>query len=229
MADGQTSSDGNRQTLADALLAAQKDMPAVEPDSTNPHFKSKFVSLGHLLSKVRPVLNRHGFTLVQAPTLDKEGRFVLRTRLIHKHGEVEFDSPLTPTKNDPQGQGSAITYMRRYALAAALAIADQEDDDGNAGSESAAPEPQANGRPPSLDAKRAEQIIAGFKALSLNFNDIGLLLGSCGIDGLRANSKQAVEERISSLTEDQATKLEAELDHRDAMQSVAAAEDAKHG
>lgn len=60
--------------------------------------------------------------------------------------------------------------------------------------------------------KRTEEIIAGFKALSLNFNEIGLLLGSCGIDGLRANSRQAVKERIASLTEDQATQLEAAID-----------------
>jgi hypothetical protein len=115
-------------TLAAALLAAQEEIPAVEPDQTNPHFKSKFVSLGNLIAKTKPILNRHKLVLMQAPALDAEGRFVLRTTILHgPTGEsIVFDSPLTPTKNDPQGQGSAITYMRRYSLA----IADQEDDDG---------------------------------------------------------------------------------------------------
>jgi excinuclease UvrABC ATPase subunit len=45
-----------------------------------------------------------------------------------------MDKSLTPAKNDPQGQGSAITYMRRYALSAILGIATEEDDDGNAAS-----------------------------------------------------------------------------------------------
>lgn len=40
---------------------------------------------------------------------------------------------LMPAKNDPQGQGSAITYGRRYALKALFGMVDV-DDDGNAGS-----------------------------------------------------------------------------------------------
>ena len=38
---------------------------------------------------------------------------------------------MNPVKNDPQGVGSCITYARRYARAAAIGIA-QVDDDGNA-------------------------------------------------------------------------------------------------
>lgn len=125
----------DHKTLAEALLAAQIEMPAVERNQENPHFKSKFTSLDHLLSKTRPVLNRHGLTLVQAPDLE-QGQQVLRTIILHKSGEqLSFAAPLVPAKNDPQGQGAAITYMRRYAAAAALAIADQEDDDGGRGAE----------------------------------------------------------------------------------------------
>jgi hypothetical protein len=125
----------DHETLAEALLAAQKEMPAVERNAENPHFKSKFTSLDHLLSKVRPVLNQHGLVLVQAPDL-QEGQAVLRTIIIHSSGEqMAFAAPLTPAKNDPQGQGAAITYMRRYSAAAMLAIADQEDDDGGRGAE----------------------------------------------------------------------------------------------
>ena len=35
--------------------------------------------------------------------------------------------------NDPQGNGSRLTYQRRYALGAILGIATEPDDDGNAG------------------------------------------------------------------------------------------------
>mgnify|MGYP002132282933 FL=1 len=37
------------------------------------------------------------------------------------------------TKPDAQGAGSALTYMRRYALAAVVGVV-QADDDGNAAS-----------------------------------------------------------------------------------------------
>lgn len=38
---------------------------------------------------------------------------------------------LTPTKRDPQGHGSAITYAKRYQLSAAFGISSDIDDDGN--------------------------------------------------------------------------------------------------
>lgn len=163
-------------SLAEALLAAQIDMPAVDRDQTNPHFKSKFASLGNLLSKARPVLNRHGIVLVQAPTLDEEGRFVLRTIFKHSSGEaLDFDAPLSPTKNDPQGQGSAITYMRRYVLAAALAIADQEDDDGNAGSErQQARGAQAKRRDGQSDGRSAQMTAAQRRTINGRAGDLGL-------------------------------------------------------
>lgn len=130
-----TDASVDHSTLAEALLAAQKDMPAVEPDATNPHFGSKFVSLGRLISRVRPVLNRHGIAIVQMPAQDDQGKPVLVTRLVHTSGDAMEDTmPLMLTKSDPQALGSALTYAKRYALAAALAIADQEDDDGNASS-----------------------------------------------------------------------------------------------
>lgn len=128
----ETISSGKHESLAAALLAIQREIPPVEPDAVNPHFKSKFVSLGHLISKVRPILNAHGVSFQQFPTTIEVGAPALATVLRHESGESEvFTAPLMLTKPDPQAQGSAITYMRRYALAAALGVCDQEDDDGN--------------------------------------------------------------------------------------------------
>lgn len=145
------------KSLVEALLAAQREMPAVDRDGVNPHFKSKFTTLSHLLSKTRPVLNKHGIVLVQAPAM-AEGKFVLRTILKHDSGDdLTFDAPLMPAKNDPQGQGSAITYMRRYSLAAALAIADQEDDDRN---EATRPQSQTSNGSNQSNAKIGSEIAA---------------------------------------------------------------------
>ena len=52
------------------------------------------------------------------------------------HGEsgeyMQTDYFMNPTKNDPQAQGSVISYMRRYALAAVLGLNLDNDDDANA-------------------------------------------------------------------------------------------------
>lgn len=64
----------------------------------------------------------------------------------------------------------------------------------------------------SLDPERIEKIVGGFAAMKLRYSDIGLLLGAAGIDGLRAHSKKAVEERLATLTPEQADALDAEME-----------------
>ncbi len=167
------------KTLAQALLAAQADMPAVEKDGTNPHFKSKFVTLDHLLAVTVPVLNKHGITLLQFPSVGEGGQ-TLTTILQHESGEkVEYAAPIILQKNDPQGQGSAITYMRRYALAAALGISSEADDDGSAASAPSTPaarqdKPASNGNgKPALTAEQQSakaQVGSLFKQLGLDTN-----------------------------------------------------------
>lgn len=119
--------------LGKALLVAQDNMPPLKFDATNPHFKSKFVSLPSLLETVRPVLNGAGLVLTQAPCVLPDGQPGLRTRIMHAEtGEhIEDTMPLILSKQDAQAQGSAITYARRYALMAMLGLAGDEDDDGN--------------------------------------------------------------------------------------------------
>jgi hypothetical protein len=103
-------------TLYAALVAAQKDMPAIKADATNPHFRNQYVSLDHLLAQSLPVLNKHGIALVQLPSHNELGHPTLTTLLLHESGEqIESSMPLFLPKNDPQGHGSALTYARRYA------------------------------------------------------------------------------------------------------------------
>jgi len=191
-------------TLAKALVAAQKDMPKVEPDGINPHFKSRFVTLGHLIAKARPVINKHGIAVAQFPSADAEGKPTLVTILMHESGEtLQFDAPLFLSKNDPQGQGSAITYMRRYALASALGISDQEDDDGNAGSSPrpTSPEPE----PDTITEAERDALYERFKATGLDGIKLKLRLTSLGVAG------QSAKQGIGLLSPDTAAELDAWL------------------
>lgn len=122
--------------LASALVAAQKDMPAVDKDSTNPHFRNRFTSLDHLIAVTKPVLTKHGLAILQFPD-ETNGIPSLTTKLLHVSGEcIEATLPLVLAKSDMQGVGAALTYARRYAWASVLGIASEEDDDGNTASES---------------------------------------------------------------------------------------------
>ncbi len=142
--------------LAKALLAFQKAAPDLHRDATNPHFKSKFLSLEGLMGQVLPVANAHGLVISQWPCVIENGSGptpALRTRLTHADsGEtVEDVMLLMLVKDDPQGQGSGITYARRYSLMAALGLVADEDDDGNRATRSAAGKPDASDSSPAAD------------------------------------------------------------------------------
>lgn len=183
-------------SLAEALVAAQAEMPAVEPDSVNPHFKSRFVSLGNLVAKTRPVLNRHGIAVTQFPSIDENGKPTLVTILLHgPTGErLEYPAPLMLTKADPQGQGSAITYMRRYAWSSSLGIVDQEDDDGNSASAQAngaaktepAAQPQAPSGPRKLNTGERLRITEAFAKAGVDVDNGGMdmYLAAVGADSI---------------------------------------------
>ena len=119
-------------SLAKALVAFQAEAPALPLDGVNPHYGNRFTTLDALVTSVRPVLAKHGLSFVQLPT-HYDGQPALRTVLLHESGErLEDVMLLKEAKPDPQGQGSALTYARRYALAATLGLVADEDDDGNA-------------------------------------------------------------------------------------------------
>jgi hypothetical protein len=120
--------------LASALAAAQAQITTASKDSTNPHFKVKYADLASVWSACRVPLAEQGLSVYQGIEANG-GAVTVTTMLLHKSGEY-LGSALTMTANPatPQGVGSCITYARRYALAAAVGVA-PEDDDGHAGSE----------------------------------------------------------------------------------------------
>ena len=123
--------DETVDTLAEALVAARQEIQPVAKNGKNPHYGSAFVTLDDLLNEVVPKLNRHGIALVQMPT-HIDSTPALKTELRGHGGLIHATMPLVLSKQDMQGLGSAITYARRYMLAAMLGIAEQTDDDANA-------------------------------------------------------------------------------------------------
>jgi hypothetical protein len=128
-----TKSDSIKNLAVD-LGAFQAAVENVTKDAVNPFFKSKYASLEHIITQVKPLLAKNGLSYVQFPDVI-DGQAGLTTMLIHFSGEwIAATSPLSMKDVTPQGQGSAITYMRRYALSSILGIATEDDDDGNVAS-----------------------------------------------------------------------------------------------
>lgn len=117
------------KNLAAALLQFDAKVNTVKKGETNPFFKNKYAPLPDILSAIKEPLLESGLTVKQFPV----GEHELTTILIHaESGEyIESTYKMRPGKDDPQGEGSRITYQRRYALGAALGLNIDEDDDGN--------------------------------------------------------------------------------------------------
>jgi len=114
-----------------AFIKAQANFAPALKSATNPHFKSKYVALDGVIDAVAEPLRAQGIAIMQQTDI-VDARTILVTRLIHESGEwIASRYPVHPVKADPQGEGSALTYARRYALMALVGIA-PEDDDGNA-------------------------------------------------------------------------------------------------
>ena len=162
---GLANQSGKIEKLATALAKAQSEITGARSKSTNPYFKSKYADLFEVLEATRPILSKHGLSIVQ--TTDRieiigETAFLnVGTMLMHSSGQwIRSYTPLPIEKPvNAHKLGSAFTYGRRYGLAAIVGIA-QMDDDGNAAIEKPKPKPAAPKpvRPPVTNTNSAPQV-----------------------------------------------------------------------
>lgn len=126
--------------LAAALAKAQGEIMPCPKDAANPYFKSKYASLPAVREAMQSAFAKNGLSVVQMPEV-VDGQLKLRTLLLHSSGQCLDCGSLAAEVElaNPQKIGSAITYFRRYALAAISQTVADEDDDGNAATHPAKP------------------------------------------------------------------------------------------
>jgi len=129
------------KNIAAALLKFDEAVSKIAKGEENPFFKNKYAALPNILDAIKQPLIDAGLTVKQFP----EGDHQLTTLIIHAESGEYIESTYTmhPAKNDPQGEGSRITYQRRYALGAVLGLNIDEDDDGNKASQPYKPQQPA--------------------------------------------------------------------------------------
>ena len=133
--------------LAPALVAAIAAMPSIAksskaeiPTKAGGKYSYAYAGLAEHLDAIRPVLAAHGLAVLQPTSNTEQGVPIVSTVVMHVSGQyISSTLAMKPSNADAQSVGSAITYARRYALAATLSIA-TEDDDGAHASRPALPE-----------------------------------------------------------------------------------------
>jgi len=114
------------QNLTQGLAKFHAMVGRISKDAKNPFFKSNYASLPHIITEISEPLEKAGLVIAQFP--DGDG---LTTMLIHAESGEYLAATYTlqvVRQNDPQAQGSALSYARRYGLTSVLNLAISDDD-----------------------------------------------------------------------------------------------------
>lgn len=139
-----TTTNDNHNTPTDkiipALFAAMAKIKKAEIDAVNTLKNSRYPTLGSVFDACREALREQGIFIMQTPFSNFEARTVsVMTKLIHAESGQTLtcgeDLAVYVATFDAQSVGGAVTYLRRYTLAAMLGIVGDPDDDGQQASQ----------------------------------------------------------------------------------------------
>lgn len=118
--------------LYNALDSFHDKSPLVKATKENPFLKNRYADYNTVVASTRSDLIENGLRVKQCLTTI-DGKTAVYTRLTHLTSKqyLASISPVAHKDNDPQSQGSGITYMKRYAYVAMLDLLVDADDDGN--------------------------------------------------------------------------------------------------
>jgi len=115
--------------LYKALAAFQAEVPTIKKNASG--YGYKFADLEEITKVIKPLLTKHGLGYTQP----LEGTDI-KTIIFHVESGESLESVAhipqgvqLKGQNDFQVMGSAITYLRRYALSSLLGLATDEDAD----------------------------------------------------------------------------------------------------
>ena len=138
LAERQEARQAEKDSAA-AFVALQSEMPRIfktkaVPDK-NGNLKYKFAPYEYIMEQVKPLLQKHGFTITFSMGFN-EGRVIQSCTLQHTGGHSRTNQFMArvgsgpPGSSEAQGDGAASTYAKRFALCDALALVIENDTDG---------------------------------------------------------------------------------------------------
>lgn len=123
--------------LATALALAQRGMSLPKRNrevsvrsQSGTNYKFEYTTFDAIIEHVREPLTTNGLWFFQSIEV-ADGGNTLRTTLTHSSGQWISGNVKIPQAGKMQELGSALTYLRRYALSSLLGIASEDDDDAN--------------------------------------------------------------------------------------------------
>lgn len=183
-----------RKAYNDAMAKAKAAIPPIlkrgDIEHNGRHI-AKYAKLSDALKAVEPVLSSNGLS-ISYRTSHHGGEIVVACVVTHAMGHREETSlpgkpDTTGAKNAIQAVGSAVTYLQRYTLFAALGLAASEDDDGKASQ-------TGNANP--ISADDAASLRAKMKAAGLSEDRFCMAMRIDAVEDLPASQYDAADRRI---------------------------------
>lgn len=117
-----------------AIVNPQKNKKVQVDTRSGDGYSFEYADLTAIIDCIKAPLSANGLAYTQILGLDEVGeRYRLTTKLMHASGQwISSETPLFVDAAKSQAFGSALTFMKRYALAALLGVAADSDDDANA-------------------------------------------------------------------------------------------------
>lgn len=209
------------RNLTAKLVAASLAVENVEKRGRNDQQKYDYVRADDVAAAATRVLLSYGvlcefevLASVSTPTKSKSGTdgliVTVEAQLVVTDSETGEVTTLRTEGSGSDYPGDkaiykAMTGARKYAFIHLLGIPIGDDPEVTREPVTAA---QVRKPTPQLDRQRVAALKKSIHDHSLKYRDIDLILGSLGLEALRANSAKAVEERLRSLAPEQADQLE---------------------
>ena len=204
-----TAIHGNPTQLGEMFAALSKAQAEIDPAkkrALNPHFKSRYADLSSCLDAILPALNKHGLSLLQLVGETSGNLVTLTTILGFSNGAYisALSSIPMDKKGGPQGAGSGISYLKRYAVSALVGLGTTDDDGNEAQGRSSKPKAKAKAKvkaPPEPKAKDESwekarpAFMASISELGLAYDEVKFICQTMRKDPYVKPSTMAQQER----------------------------------
>lgn len=115
--------------ILNKLTLAKQAIGTVKKDSKNPFHKSNYASLNAYIDASEEHLINNGLILTQAGNGSFSEPIIVATLSHPESGQwLKSYLPILNPKQDSQGLGASVTYIRRYSIATLLGLVSEDDD-----------------------------------------------------------------------------------------------------
>jgi hypothetical protein len=180
-----------RKAFDAAIAAAKAELPIIikTQEKTGAGGTYRYEDLAAIAKQVDPILAKHGLSY----RFRTESNGVVKVTCIisHRDGHSEENSlssqpDTTGSKNAIQAIGSAVTYLQRYSLKAALGLAASKDDDSSSGGGDL------------ISDEQAEELAKEITAVGADYNKFLQYMGAEALTEIRVKDLQKAKAALAS-------------------------------